>query len=112
MEKPRELYETQLAAIREELLRLGVCPRESPTKLAARVRSEQTVTPRALMAAAYELAGYAVATLALGRNVPNEVVLKEVNEYDLGRCTLSELDTIWAVGHLAGGEVATNGCSG
>ena len=85
MEKPRELFETELAAIREELLRLGVCPRESPTKLAARVRSEQTVTPRALMAAAYELAGYAVATLALGRNVPNEVVLKEVNEFDLGK---------------------------
>jgi len=53
-----------------------------------------------------------VVALALGRNVPNEDVLKEVNEYDLERCTLSELDTIWAVGHLAGSEVATNGCSG
>jgi hypothetical protein len=29
MEKPRELFETELAAIREELLRLGVRPRES-----------------------------------------------------------------------------------
>src|SRR6516162_8962802 len=29
MEKPREIFETELAEIREELLRLGVCPRES-----------------------------------------------------------------------------------
>lgn len=29
MEKPRELFETELAEIREELLRLGVRPRES-----------------------------------------------------------------------------------
>jgi hypothetical protein len=30
MKKPRELLETELAEIREELLRLGVRPRESP----------------------------------------------------------------------------------
>jgi hypothetical protein len=35
MEKPRELFETELAAIREELLLLGVRPRESPRQLAA-----------------------------------------------------------------------------
>jgi hypothetical protein len=29
MEKPRELFETELAEIREELLRLGVRPSES-----------------------------------------------------------------------------------
>jgi DNA-binding ferritin-like protein len=29
MEKPRELFETELSEIREELLRLGVRPRES-----------------------------------------------------------------------------------
>ena len=38
--------------------------------------------------------------------------LKRSTNSILVRCTLSELDTIWAVGHLAGGEVATNGCSG
>jgi hypothetical protein len=111
MEKPRELFETELAQIRQELLRLGVRPRESPTKLAT-VRSEKTVTPAALMTAAYELAGYAVATLALHLNIPNEVVLKEDSEYDVGRCTLSELDTIWAVGNMAGERGRHNGCSG
>src|SRR5580704_14731297 len=56
MKKPRELYEIELAAIREELLRLGVHPRESLTKLAISVRSEeQIVTPPAMMTAAYEL---------------------------------------------------------
>jgi hypothetical protein len=35
MGKPRELLETELAAIREELLRLGVRPRESPQQSAA-----------------------------------------------------------------------------
>jgi hypothetical protein len=112
MEKPRELFETQLAEIREELLRLGVRPRESPAKLATYVRSEETVTRPALMTAAYELAGYAVATLALGRNIPNRVVLKEDNEYDLGRCTASDLGTIWAVGHMAGERGRHDGCSG
>jgi hypothetical protein len=112
MKKRRELFETQLAEIREELLRLGVRPRKSPAKLATDVRSEETVTPPALMTAAYELAGYVVATLALGRNIPNKVVLKEDNEYDLGRCTASELDTIWAVGHMAGVLGRNDGCSG
>jgi hypothetical protein len=32
MKKPQELFETELAEIREELLRLGVRPRENPTK--------------------------------------------------------------------------------
>jgi hypothetical protein len=35
MGKPRELFETELAEIREELLRLGVRPRESPQQSAA-----------------------------------------------------------------------------
>jgi hypothetical protein len=110
MKKHRELFD--LTEIREELLRLGVRARESPAKLATYVRSEQTVTPPALMTAAYELAGYAVATLALGRSIPNKVVLKEDDEYDLGRCTEPELDTIWAVGHMAGERSRNSGCSG
>ena len=64
------------------------------------------------MTAAYELAGYAVATLALGRSIPDKVVLKEDTEYDLGRCTEPELDTIWAVGHMAGERSRNDGCSG
>jgi hypothetical protein len=91
MKKRREQFETELAEIREELLRLGVRPRESPAELATYARSkEQTITPPALMTAAYELAGYAVATLALGRSIPDNVVLKEDNEYDLGRCSKPE----------------------
>ena len=35
MGEPRELFETELAEIREELLRLGVRPRESPQQSAA-----------------------------------------------------------------------------
>jgi len=62
------------------------------------------------MTAAYELAGYALATLALGRNIPNELVLKEDNEYDLGRCTAPELDTIWTVGYMAGERARNDGC--
>jgi hypothetical protein len=30
MKKPQELFETELAEIREELLRLGVRPKEEP----------------------------------------------------------------------------------
>jgi hypothetical protein len=35
MGEPRELFETELAEIREELLRLGVRPRERPQQSAA-----------------------------------------------------------------------------
>jgi hypothetical protein len=102
MKKPRELFETELAEIREELLRLGVRPRENPTERAASVKSEeQIVTPPEMMTAAYELAGYAVATRALGRSIPEKVVLKEDSEYDLGTCSEPELGTIWAVGHAS-----------
>ena len=113
MKNPRELFETELAEIREELLRLGVRPRENPTERAASVKSEeQIVTPPEMMTAAYELAGYAVATRALGRSIPDKVVLKEDSEYDLGTCSEPELGTIWAVGHIAGERIRDYGCSG
>jgi hypothetical protein len=113
MKKPPELFETELAEIREELVWLGVRSRESPPKLATTVRiEEQSVTSAALMSAAYELAAFAVATRALGRSIPDKVVLKEDTEYDLGRCSEPELDTIWAVGHLAGERSRNYGCSG
>ena len=35
MEKPRELFETELAEIRKELLRLGVRPSENPQQSSA-----------------------------------------------------------------------------
>jgi hypothetical protein len=107
---PSELFD--LSEIREELLRLGVRTSDRPAKLATSVRSEQTATVPALMTAAYELAGYAVATLALGRSIPEKVTLKKDNDYDLGRCTEPELDIIWAVGHMAGERSRNYGCSG
>ena len=113
MKKPRELFESELAEIREELLRLGVRPKDNPTEPTITVTSEeQIITPPALMTAAYELAGYAVATRVLGRRIPDKVVLKEDSEYDLGRCSERELDTIWAVGHMAGERSRNYGCSG
>jgi hypothetical protein len=108
----RELFEAQMGEIREELLRLGVCGRTRPANLAPSVVSDQAVTSTELIAAAHELAGYAVATLALGRNIPTEVVLEEYAKYDLGRCSPSDLETIWAVGSLAAERSRDDGCAG
>src|SRR6266540_4184235 len=99
MKRHRELFGAQVAEIREELLRLGACLQVSPANLSTSVSSEHVVTPTDLMATAYELAGYAVATLALGRSIPQKIVLEEDAKYDLGRCSESDLDTIWAVGN-------------
>ena len=46
MEKPRELFETELAGIREELLRLGVRPRESLQQSSAVQKEELLETSR------------------------------------------------------------------
>jgi hypothetical protein len=108
----RELFDAQLGEIREELLRLGVRGRTRPPSLAPSVGGEQAIPHTDLTAAAYELAGYAVATLALGRNIPTEVVLEEYAKYDLGRCSPSDLDTIWAVGNLAAERSRHYGCPG
>ena len=51
MKKPQELFETELAEIREELLRLGVRPKENPTKPATSVSERQIITPSTLTAA-------------------------------------------------------------
>jgi hypothetical protein len=97
----RKLFDAELGEIREELLRLGVCGRTRPPSLAPSVGDEHAIPHADLTAAAYELAGYVVATLALGRNIPTEVVLEEYAKYDLGRCSPADLETIWAVGSLA-----------
>jgi len=60
-----------------------------------------TATSPQLTASAFQLAGYVVATLALGRSIPAVIVLKVDAEYDIGRCSETDLDTIWAVGNLA-----------
>jgi hypothetical protein len=99
MKSDRQNFEAELAAIREELIRLGVQPKESQAEPAS-----------TLMTAAYEMAGYVVATLALGRNAPETILLKENNEYDLGKCTEGELHTIWTVGHIAGARGRSKNC--
>jgi hypothetical protein len=109
MKSDRPTFEAELAAVREELIRLGVQPRETQAEPAT---NETFVIPAELMTTAYEMAGYAVATLALSRNVPEIMGLKEDNEYDLGKCTEIEVDVIWTVGHMAGELSRAHGCSG
>jgi hypothetical protein len=117
-ERRRERFEAQLLEVREELRRLGVSEQAQSANHSTSVTSNQTSTPsrqkpaRELMAAAYELAGYVVATLALKRSIPPEIVVEENAKYDLGRCSASDLDTIWAVGHLAVEHSRNEGSTG
>ena len=109
MKKRRQLFEAEMAEIRRELLAIGARGQAPPTNLLpSRQRSDDpdkakrmTVTSSGLMATAFQLAGYVVATLTLGRSMPDKIVLEEDAEYDLGRCSESDLDTIWTVGNLA-----------
>jgi hypothetical protein len=117
-ERRRGRFEAQVLEVREELRRLGVSERAPSAdhsssvsgNPAALVSGNQAARPGTLMAAAYELAGYAVATLALKRSIPPETVLEENAVYDLGRCSASDLDTIWAVGNLVLERSRTDGC--
>jgi hypothetical protein len=109
MMKRRERFDAEMANIREALLVLGEsCDRRSSRDVAGKNAGSDhnkakrlTVTSGGLMATAYQLAGYVVATLLLGRSLPERVTLEEAAEYDLGRCSEIDLDTIWAVGNLA-----------
>jgi len=122
MKKRRERFDAQLAEIQKELLTIGGggMAARPPNLVRSRERGgdrdrtakRMTVTSSGLMATAYQLAGYAVATLALGRNIPGKIVLKEDAEYDLGRCSEGDLDTIWTVGNLAAEQRDNNGVPG
>jgi hypothetical protein len=117
MKKRRQRFEAEVAEIQKELLAIGAHGRAPPLALTAgRQRNgdldkakRMTVTSSGLMATAFQLAGYAVATLALGRSMPARLVLEENAEYDLGRCSESDLDTIWAVGNLAAERRSSEG---
>jgi len=117
MKKRRQRFEAEVAEIQRELLAIGARGQGPPVSL---VHSPQrkgdldkakrmTVTSSGLMATAFQLAGYAVATLALGRSMPARIVLEENAEYDLGRCSENDLDTIWAVGNLAAERRSNDG---
>jgi len=121
MKKRRERFDAQLAEIQKELLTIGAGLAARPANLVRnrerggdrdRTAKRMTVTSSGLMATAYQLAGYAVATLALGRSIPGKIVLKEDAEYDLGRCSEGDLDTIWAVGNLAAEHRDNDGVPG
>ena len=121
MKKHRERFDAQLAEIQKELLTIGAGGQARPANLVRskergvdrdRTAKRMTVTSSGLMATAYQLAGYAVATLALGRSMPEEIVLEENAEYDLGRCSEADLDTIWAVGNLAAERRDNDGTPG
>src|SRR5713101_3339144 len=109
MKRRRERFDAEVAEIRKALLQIGAGVQVRPTDLlGSRQRDDDlgkakrmTVTSSGLMATAYQLAGYAVATLALGRSLPPKILLKADAEYDLGRCSEGDLDIIWAVGNLA-----------
>ena len=117
MRKRRPSFEAEVAEIQKELLAIGARGQAPPVSLVhSRRRNDgpdkakrMTVTSSGLMATAFQLAGYAVATLALGRSMPERIVLEENAEYDLGRCSESDLDTIWAVGNLAAERRSSDG---
>jgi hypothetical protein len=110
MKKVRERLEAQLEEIQRELLQAGVGGPVRPGGLASSEQREDdllqaekpsTVASAELTAPAFQLAGYVVATLALGRSIPGTIVLRADAEYDVGRCSETDLDIIWAVGNLA-----------
>lgn len=117
MRKRRQRFEAEVAEIQKELLAIGARGQMPPLDPAAGKQcngeldkaKRMTVTSSGLMATAFQLAGYAVATLALGRSMPARIVLEENAEYDLGRCSESDLDTIWAVGNLAAERRSSEG---
>ena len=117
MKKRRQSFEAEVAEIQKELLAIGARGQAPPVSLVHRKQrndgpdkaKRMTLTSSGLMATAFQLAGYAVATLALGRSMPERIVLEENAEYDLGRCSESDLDTIWAVGNLAAERRSSDG---
>jgi hypothetical protein len=120
MKKVRERFESQLEEIHNELRQAGVRGRVRPGSLESGKQAEAgllttetppTVTSAKLTASAFQLAGYVVATLALGRSIPGTIVLKADAEYDVGRCSEADLDTIWAVGNLAAERARGDGHS-
>jgi hypothetical protein len=119
MKKRRELFDAQVEEIHKELVQAGVGGPVRPGRSVSTrhsgddlLQAEQP-SPAAsteLTTSAFQLAGYVVATLALGRSIPGTIVLKADAEYDVGRCSEADLDTIWAVGNLAAERGRGDGC--
>ena len=118
--KKRERLDAELEEVHRQLARMSTGASVlQPSRRASSVDPEddppddaekRIVTPGRLTTAAFQLAGYVVATLALGRSIPGTIALGANAEYDVGRCSETDLQTIWAVGDLAAERARGDGC--
>ena len=119
--KRRERLDAELEEVHKELARLGtgaslLQPSRDPKSIypddEAPDVEKRIVAPSLMTTAAFQLAGYVVATLALGRSMPATVALAVDAEYDVGRCSEADLHVIWTVGDLAAERARGDGCPG
>ncbi len=118
--KKRERLDAELEEVHRQLARMSTGASVlQPSRRASSIDPEdespddaekRIVTPGRLTTAAFQLAGYVVATLALGRSIPGTIALGANAEYDVGRCSETDLQTIWAVGDLAAERARGDGC--
>ena len=109
--KKRERLDAELEEVHRQLARMSTGASVlQPSRRASSIDPEdespddaekRIVAPGQLTTSAFQLAGYAVATLTLGRSIPATIVLDADAEYDVGRCSEADLHSIWAVGDLA-----------
>jgi hypothetical protein len=117
--KKRERLDAEMEEIQKQLARMSTGASVlQPSRGASSIFPEddspdaekRIVTPGRLTTSAFQLAGYVVATLALGRSIPATIVLRADAEYDVGRCSETDLQTIWTVGDLAAERARGEGC--
>jgi hypothetical protein len=119
--KRRERLDAELEEVHRQLARLGTgASLLQPSRDASSIypddelpdAEKRLVAPTRLTTAAFQLAGYVVATLALGRSIPATIALAADGEYDVGRCSEADLHLIWAAGDLAAERARGDGCPG
>ena len=118
--KKRERLDAELEEVHRQLARMSTGASVlQPSRRASSIDPEdespddaekRIVAPGRLTTAAFQLAGYVVATLALGRSIPGTIALGANAEYDVGRCSETDLHAIWAVGDLAAERARGDGC--
>jgi len=118
--KKRERLDAELEEVHKQLARISTGASVlQPSRRASSIDPKDEspddaekgiVAPGRLTTSAFQLAGYAVATLTLGRSIPATIVLGADAEYDVGRCSETDLQTIWAVGDLAAERARGEGC--
>ena len=118
--KKRERLDAELEEVHRQLARMSTGASVlQPSRRASSIDPEdespddaekRIVAPGRLTTAAFQLAGYVVATLALGRSIPGTIALGANAEYDVGRCSETDLQTKWSVGDLAAERARGDGC--